>query len=177
MLLSYFPASVCSYLFYSYVFYLLLHHLSRNDQTVMKLRIHSFIITSSLLFAPLLFPRVDFRKDAFARKVLRSAADLTLLNRTYRAPGNATCEHSHWNQGDELQRGDWGKDKVWLHRGTKTKVASRRKERAYYSGHLSPCQLWRPNTNPLLATHNQSLLSPGPQLINQLKNPHKATVV
>lgn len=34
----------------------------------------------SLLFAPLLFPRVGFRKDAFARKVLRPAADLTLLS-------------------------------------------------------------------------------------------------
>ncbi|KAM3597780.1 uncharacterized protein V6R79_009155 [Siganus canaliculatus] len=73
----------------------------------------------------------------------------------------------------KLRGRDLGKDNVWLLRTSALKAAFTDKEQAYYrsrkslTSHLGGFD--SPNSGPLLTTHNQSHLSTGSQLINQLK--------
>lgn len=81
----------------------------------------------------------------------------------------------------ELLRGGQGKDKVWLHQATQMKAAFMDKRASILQEpqELTSHPVGFDDPSP---THCMLLIinhfpGPGPQLINQLKNPHKATVV
>lgn len=100
---------------------------------------------------------------------LLNTTNLTLLNILLARTGHTELQATpHVNTGahslklgrKELQRGDRGKDKMWLYQVLHIKVGFLDKRTNISQGPQEltshPVSSWQPNSNPLLTTHNQS---------------------
>lgn len=85
-----------------------------------------------------------------------------------------TQEHIYWNQGEtkaQERRPEQGRNVVLLSIRQKVGFLNKRTNVLWKPQKLTshPVGFDKPNSDPLLTIHNQSHLSSGPQLINQLK--------